>query len=152
SAQGRAPDIIWMRDTFLDLVNQRGALANLDDELSEDFRTNALPDLYPVFADKSVLDGSRASLPIWPSPAQILFSRKDALAEVGLEAPPQTWEEFIPVAGKLTSGDRLGFGLPTNDNSVSAFINMMTGFGPDIFDATTGQFDVTGPEAKATAE
>src|SRR5690606_31480049 len=119
SAQGRAPDIIWMRDTFLDLVNQRGALANLDDELSEDFRTNALPDLYPVFADKSVLDGSRVSLPIWPSPAQILFYRKDALAEVGLEAPPQTWEEFIPVAGKLTSGDRLGFGLPTNDNSVS---------------------------------
>jgi multiple sugar transport system substrate-binding protein len=152
SAQSRAPDIIWMRDTFLDLVNQRGALANLDDELSDDFRTNALPDLYPVFANKSVLDGSRSSLPIWPSPAQILFYRKDALAEIGLEAPPQTWDEFIPVAGKLTSGDRLGFGLPTNDNSVSAFINMMTGFGPDIFDATTGQFDVTGPEAKATAE
>lgn len=152
SAQNRAPDIIWMRDTFLDLVNQRGALANLDNELSEDFHSNALPDLYPVFADKSVLDGSRVSLPIWPSPAQILFYRKDALAEIGLDAPPQTWDEFIPVAGKLTSGDRLGFGLPTNDNSVSAFINMMTGFGPDIFDPATGQFDVTGPEAKATAE
>ncbi len=152
SAQNRAPDIIWMRDTFLDLVNQRGALANLDDELSEDFRSNALPDLYPVFAEKSVLDGSRVSLPLWPSPAQILFYRKDALAEIGLDAPPQTWEEFIPVAGKLTSGDRLGFGLPTNDNSVSAFINMMTGFGPDIFDAATGQFDITGPEAVATAE
>lgn len=152
SAQNRAPDIIWMRDTFLNLVHERGALANLDEELSEDFRTNALPDLYPVFANKSVLDGSRVSLPIWPSPAQILFYRKDVLAEVGLDAPPQTWDEFIPVAGKLTKGDRLGFGLPTNDNSVSAFINMMTGFGPDIFDAATGQFDVTGPEAKATAE
>ncbi|HTM77928.1 MAG TPA: sugar ABC transporter substrate-binding protein [Devosia sp.] len=151
SAQGRAPDIIWMRDTFLNLVNERGALANLDEVLSEDFKANALPDLYPVFAEKSVFDGSRVSLPIWPSPAQILFYRKDALAEIGLDAPPLTWDEFIPVAGKLTSGDRLGFGLPTNDNSVSAFINMMTGFGPGIFDATTGQFDVTGAEAKETA-
>src|SRR5690606_31804409 len=151
SAQNRAPDIIWMRDTFLDLVNQRGALANLDDELSADFQSNVIPDLYPVFAEKSVMDGVRTSLPLWPSPAQILFYRKDALAEIGLDAPPLTWDEFIPVAGKLTSGDRLGFGLPTNDNSVSAFINMMTGFGPGIFDAATGQFDVTGPEAVETA-
>jgi multiple sugar transport system substrate-binding protein len=151
SAQNRAPDIIWMRDTFLDLVNQRGALADLDAELSEDFRTDVLPDLYPVFAEKSVMDGIRTSLPIWPSPAQILFYRKDALAEIGLEAPPLTWDEFIPVAGQLTNGDRLGFGLPTNDNSVSAFINIMTGFGPEIFDEATGQFDVTGPEAKETA-
>lgn len=151
SAQGRAPDIIWMRDTFLSLVNDRGALADLDDELSDDFKANALPDLFQVFADKSVFDGKRVSLPIWPSPAQVLFYRRDALAEVGLDAPPLTWEEFIPVAGKLTSGDRLGFGLPTNDNSVSAFINMLTGFGPDIFDPSTGQFEVDGPEAVEVA-
>jgi multiple sugar transport system substrate-binding protein len=152
SAQNRAPDVIWMRDTFLDLVNGRGALANLDQELSEDFRAKVLPDLYPVFVNKSVIDGVRTSLPLWPSPAQILFYRKDALAAAGLEAPPLTWEKFIPAAAKLTTGDRLGFGLPTNDNSVSAFINIMTGFGPDIFDKTTGQFDITGPEAKATAD
>ena len=151
SAQNRAPDIIWMRDTFLNLVQERGALANLDEELSDAFKAEALPDLYQVFADKSVIDGVRTSLPLWPSPAQILFYRKDALAELGLEAPPLTWDEFIPVAGKLTSGDRLGFGLPTNDNSVSAFINIMTGFGPGIFDQATGQFDVTGPEAVETA-
>lgn len=151
SAQGRAPDIIWMRDTFLSLVNERGALADLNAELSADFKASALPDLYPVFAEKSVFDDARVSLPLWPSPAQILFYRKDALAEIGLEAPPLTWDEFIPVAGKLTSGDRLGFGLPTNDNSVSAFINIMTGFGSEIFDESTGQFDVTGAEAKETA-
>ncbi|TKT75810.1 sugar ABC transporter substrate-binding protein [Aquamicrobium sp. LC103] len=148
SAQNRAPDVIWMRDTFLGLVQQRGALANLDDLLSAEFKTNVLPDLYPVFAEKSVFDGKRSSLPLWPSPAQAIFYRKDALAELGLEAPPLTWDEFIPVAGRLTKGDRLGFGLPTNDNSVSAFINILSGFGPSIFDATTGQFDVAGAEAK----
>lgn len=152
SAQGRAPDLIWMRDTFLGLVHARGALANLDENLSEGFRSEVLPDLYKVFADKSVLGGFRTSLPLWPSPAQVIFFRKDVLAEVGLEAPPPTWDGFVPVAGQLTKGDRLGFGMPSNDNSVSGFINMMTGFGPGIFDPASGRFDVTGPEAVATAE
>jgi len=147
SAQNRAPDVIWMRDTFLDLVQKRGALADLNGLLSEDFKTKALPDLYPVFVEKSVFDGKRTSLPLWPSPAQTIFYRKDALAEVGLKEPPKTWSEFVPVAGKLTKGERLGFGLPTNDNSVSAFINMLSGFGPSIFDAKTGQFDVAGKQA-----
>ncbi|MGO4264029.1 extracellular solute-binding protein, partial [Lysobacter sp. TAB13] len=51
SAQNRAPDVIWMRDTFLDLVQQRGALADLDALLSDDFKTKVLPDLYPVFVE-----------------------------------------------------------------------------------------------------
>ena len=151
SAQGRAPDLVWMRDTFLGLVHARGALANLDDELSDGFKADVLPDLYPVFANKSVLDGVRTSLPLWPSPAQVIFYRKDALGELGLDAPPTTWDAFVPAAGQLTSGDRLGFGMPSNDNSVSGFINVMTGFGPGIFDSS-GRFDVTGPEAVATAE
>jgi len=152
SAQGRAPDLIWMRDTFLSLVHARGALANLDDELSDSFRAEVLPDLYQVFANKSVFDGFRTSLPLWPSPAQVIFYRKDVLGEVGLDAPPGNWDAFVPVAGQLTKGDRLGFGLPSNDNSVSSFVNIMTGFGPGIFDAATGRFDVTGPEAVAAAE
>lgn len=151
SEQSRAPDIIWMRDTFLSLIHDRRALANLDELLSAEFSQNALPDLYPVFAEKSVFDGQRVSLPLWPSPAQVLFYRKDALQEIGLDAPPLTWEEFIPAAAKLTQGDRLGFGLPTNDNSVSAFINIMTGFGPDIFDPATGQINLTGPQALEAA-
>ncbi|KFC64802.1 hypothetical protein FG93_05092 [Bosea sp. LC85] len=151
SAQNRAPDVIWMRDTFLDLVQQRGALADLDALLSEDFRTKALPDLYPVFVEKSVFNKKRISLPLWPSPAQAIFYRKDALSELGLDAPPLTWDAFIAAAGKLTKGERLGFGLPTNDNSVSAFINIMSGFGSSIFDAATGQFNVTGAEAREAA-
>ena len=152
SAQNRAPDLIWMRDTFLSLVADRGALSDLDDLLSDDFRRDALPDMFGVFVKKSEFDGKRLSLPIWPSPAQILFYRKDTLREIGLEAPPLTWKEFVPAAGQLTKGQRLGFGLPTNDNSVSAFVNIMGGFGPQIFDASTGRLDLAGPQAMATAE
>ena len=151
SAQGRAPDIIWMRDTFLSLVSDRGALADLDELLSEEFKQEAIPDMFQVFVEKSVFDGKRESLPLWPSPAQSIFYRKDVLEEAGLEAPPLTWDEFIPVAAQLTEGDRLGFGMPTNDNSVSGFINIMSGFGPEIFDPETGQLDLTGDQALQAA-
>ena len=151
SAQGRAPDIIWMRDTFLSLVSDREALANLDELLSDDFKQNAIPDMFRVFVEKSVFDGKRESLPLWPSPAQSLFYRKDVLKEVGLDAPPLTWEEFLTVAAQLTKGDRLGLGMPTNDNSVSAFINIMSGFGPEIFDPETGKIDLTGEQALTAA-
>lgn len=150
-AQGRAPDLIWMRDTFLSLVVDRDGLADLDEELSPEFREQAIPDMFQVFVEKSVFDGRRVSLPIWPSPAQVIFYRRDALAEIGLEEPPLEWGAFTDAAAELTSGDRIGFGVPTNDNSVSAFINIMTGFGPGIFDPETGHLDLTGPEALETA-
>lgn len=150
-AQKRAPDLVWLRDTFLSLVVDRKGLADLNEDLSPAFKRDALPDMFEVFTQKSVFDGKRVSLPIWPSPAQIIFYRKDALREIGLDAPPLAWDTFTDAAAKLTKGDRIGFGLPTSDNSVSAFINIMTGFGPDIFDKTTGRLDLTGAQAVETA-
>lgn len=151
SAQRRAPDLIWMRDTFLSLVVDRNALADLDQELSPSFRQQAIPDMFDVFAKKSVFGGKRISLPIWPSPAQIIFYRKDALREIGLEQPPLKWDEFVTAAAKLTKDNRFGLGLPTSDNSVSAFINIMSGFGPEIFDPASGRLDLTGPQALEAA-
>ncbi|MBL8839080.1 MAG: extracellular solute-binding protein [Alphaproteobacteria bacterium] len=151
-AQRRAPDLVWLRDTFLSLVVDRNALADLDQELSPEFRRDALPDMFEVFVRKSVFNGKRVSLPLWPSPAQAIFYRKDALGEIGLEAPPLTWPAFIDAAARMTRGPRFGLGLPTSDNSVSALINIMTGFGPSIFDAATGRLDLTGPQALEAAD
>jgi multiple sugar transport system substrate-binding protein len=151
SAQRRAPDLVWMRDTFLPLVFDRRALANLDETLTADFKARALPDMYPVFVEKSVFDGVRTSLPIWPSPAQSIFYRKDALGEIGLEAPPLNWDAFVEAAGKLTKGNRLGFGLPSNDNSVASLLNIISGFGTDAFDKATGRIDLMGPMAVEAA-
>ena len=69
-AQGRAPDVVWLRDTFLSVAADRQALADLDEALSQDFRDNAIPDLYPALAANSVFDGVRLSLPLWPSPSR----------------------------------------------------------------------------------
>jgi len=151
SAQRRAPDLVWLRDSFLSLVVDRNALADLDQELSPEFRRDAIPDMFEVFVRKSVFAGKRVSLPLWPSPAQAIFYRKDALAEVNLQAPPLAWPEFVDVAARLTRGPRFGFALPTSDNSVSALVNIMTGFGPGIFDAATGRLDLTGAQALEAA-
>ena len=151
TAQGRAPDLVWLRDTFLALVHDRKALANLDEVLTADFKAKAIPDMYQVFVDKSVFNGVRTSLPIWPSPAQSIFYRKDALAEIGLEAPPLNWNAFVEAAGKLTKGSRLGFALPSNDNSVASLLNIISGFGPEAFDTATGRVDLSGPMAVEAA-
>ncbi len=151
-AQRRAPDLVWLRDTFLSLVVDRNALADLDQELSPEFRRDALPDMFEVFVRKSVFNGKRVSLPLWPSPAQAIFYRKDALREIGLEAPPLNWPGFVDAAARMTRGPRFGFALPTSDNSVSALINIMTGFGPGIFDPATGRLDLTGNQALEAAD
>jgi multiple sugar transport system substrate-binding protein len=151
-AQGRAPDVIWLRDSYLAFASDRGALVNLDEVLSADFRQTVLPDFYPALANNSVLDGVRLSLPLWPSPSQVLFYRKDALNEIGLDAPPLTWPEFVSAAEKLTVGERYGFGFPTRSPSDSAFINIMAGAGPGIFDTATGRIDLTGSMAVEAAE
>jgi len=151
AAQRRAPDLVWMRDTFLGLVHDRQGLANLDEVLTPEFKARAIPDMYSVFVEKSVFGGFRTSLPLWPSPAQSIFYRKDALGEIGLEAPPLNWDAFVDAAGKLTKGNRLGFGLPSNDNSVASLLNILSGFGPDAFDKTTGRIDLSGPMAAEAA-
>lgn len=115
----------------------RRALANLDEVLTPAFKAQAIPDMDQVFVNKSVFDGARTSLPLWPSPAQSIFYRKDALAEIGLEAPPLSWHAFADAAGRLTKGNRLGLGLPSNDNSVSSLLNILSGFGTAAFDPAT---------------
>ena len=110
-----------------------------------------MPDLFQVFADKSVFDGRRISLPIWPSPSQIPFYRGDALEEIGLEAPPLEWWSFVDAAAKLTRGERFGLGLPTKSQDNSALINIMAGFGPSFIDPDTNTLDLTGPEALEAA-
>jgi multiple sugar transport system substrate-binding protein len=152
SMQGRAPDVIWMRDTFLGVLGERDVLLNLDEVLTENFRKEAVPDLFEVFANKSIVDGRRISLPIWPSPSQVPFYRKDALAEIGLESPPLDWWEFVPAAAKLTKDDRFGFGIPTKSQDNSAFINIMAGFGKEIINTDTGGLNITGAEALEAAK
>lgn len=152
SQRGDAPDVIWARDSFLHLLDEAGVLADLDEHLSKDFTEQALPDLFEVFTQKAVFDGRRVALPIWPTPAQVLFYRQDVLKAAGLDAPPLRWSAFSTAVKKLTKDSRFGLGLPTNDTGVTPFLMLLNGFKEDAFDKETGRFDLLGPQSVQVAE
>lgn len=150
--RGQAPDVIWARDTFLYLLDDAGTLLDLDEHLSAEFTAEALPDMFEVFTEKAVFDGARVALPIWPTPAQVLFYREDVLETAGYDAPPLNWEEFSAAMAGLSEDSRYGLGLPMNDTGVTPFLMLLNGFGDDVLDPTTGRFDLLGPESVRVAE
>ncbi|MEU6998879.1 extracellular solute-binding protein [Nonomuraea sp. NPDC046570] len=119
SQRGDAPDVIWARDSFLHLLDRAGALADLNEHLSKEFTGQAVPDMFDVFTGKAVFDGRRVALPIWPTPAQVLFYREDVLKTAGHDGPPLLWSDFSTAVQGLTTGSRFGLGLPTNDTGVT---------------------------------
>lgn len=152
SQRGAAPDVIWARDTFLYLLEDANSLLNLDEHLSSDFKSATVPDMFKVFTDKAVFDGNRLALPLWPTPAQVLFYRDDVLKAVGHDRPPLEWSAFSDAVAGLTAGSRYGLGLPMNDSGVTPFLMLLNGFSDETFDPKTGRFDLLGDEAKTVAE
>lgn len=152
SQRGQAPDVIWARDTFLYLLEDAGTLLDLDEHLSTEFTGEALPDMFEVFTEKAVFDGSRVALPIWPTPAQVLFYRQDVLEAAGYDTPPLRWDEFGTAMTQLSTGSQYGLGLPMNDTGVTPFLMLLNGFGDDVLDPTTGRFDLLGPESVMVAQ
>lgn len=152
SQRGDAPDLIWARDTFLYLLDDADSLLNLDENLSEDFTSEALPDMFEVFTEKAVFDDRRVALPLWPTPAQTIFYRSDVLQAAGYDAPPLNWEEMLKALDALTSDNQFGLGLPSNDTGVTSFLMLLNGFETEVFDPETGRFDLLGDESVQVAE
>lgn len=148
----QAPDVIFARDSFLYLLEEADTLIDLGDHLSPEFADEALPDMFEIFTEKAVFDGARVALPIWPTPAQVLFYREDVLQEAGYDAPPLEWDAFKEAMAGLSDGSQYGLGLPMNDTGVTPYLMLLNGFGEDAFDPLTGRFDLLGPESLQVAE
>ena len=99
------------------------------------------------------LGNVRTGLPM-DRAADVLFSNRDWLMELGINAPPQTPEEFRSAACAATqqpfSGDRIGkgIGFVLSDNA-STFASWVFAFDGNIYDAATGQFTLDSAEAVA---
>jgi multiple sugar transport system substrate-binding protein len=65
-----------------------------------------------------------------------LYYRVDWFEEAGIAGPPQTWQEFIDAAVKITNPDqgRYGFGLRGGDGGEGIMIQVFQAFGSPIAD------------------
>lgn len=92
---------------LIDFVEQDIA-APLDDYMDDDFKARFIP----VFLEPSILNGQTYGLPVAAS-ARAMYYNKDLFEQAGVETVPDTWEELIEAARKISAlGDDIaGFGL-----------------------------------------
>lgn len=112
-------------DVFVSLATQRFTMAStgmampLDELIAADEEGQAyIDDFLPGFMEDSYVDGQIYSIPFQRS-TEILYYNKDLFAEAGLdpESPPETWDELLEYAQKLTNDDCYGVGIALNSGS-----------------------------------
>jgi sn-glycerol 3-phosphate transport system substrate-binding protein len=102
-AAGQPPDIfISTTPTTLELI-ELGAIIPLDEYIAAEGGEAWLRDFVPAFLENARVEGHIWYIP-WQHSTLIFYWNKDAFREAGLdpERPPQTWDEVIEYAQKLT--------------------------------------------------
>jgi len=119
---GKPPDVAILRTPYVLNLIHMGSILPLDDFIGKSGGQEYLNDFYPSFIDSVRKQGK-----IWGIPYQIstplFYFNREMLKEAGLDPnkPPETWDELIDYAQKLTKRDsqekviRYGFGFPNPD-------------------------------------
>lgn len=117
-AGGNPPDIINIAIEGLRLAVSKNLLLPLDDLIASDREIKALVDQIPAqLKDGLSVDGKLYEIPNGSQTMVIHYNTK-IFADAGLEPPTAdwTWDDFIAIAKKLTTGEGenkvYGFGLP----------------------------------------
>ena len=93
-------------------------------------------------------DGTRIGFPPNRS-IEVMYFNADAVAELGYDGPPTSWDEFREMACRFTEegwsgydGDTVGYSIRTDASNVAA---LTYGFGEDIYDPETNAFTYNNP-------
>lgn len=122
---GNPPDTAILLSQQLYTLLAMDAIESFDAYMAKDNDLKqAVQDFFPAFMMNSKLEGKVYSLPFQRS-TPILYYNKEAFREAGLdpEKPPQTWDELVEYAKRLTKRDssgqvqRYGVAIPTEDRS-----------------------------------
>jgi multiple sugar transport system substrate-binding protein len=104
------PDLLWWSPAFFPKYADAGALRNLDDLMARDasFKRD---DVYEYLWELGSFEGKIYLTPFSANNLG-LYVNRGMLREVGITAPPQTWQEFQETARKLTRNGVFGFQIP----------------------------------------
>ena len=102
-AGNNPPDTAYVSDWMTGALAQNEGLVAIDDYITRSTVID-LSDYVEAFLQPASVDGVQFGLP-FASETTGLFYRTDRFAEVGLDPnhPPETWEEFLEYAEKLTN-------------------------------------------------
>ncbi len=117
---GTAPDVSTGAGYQAVQFYDQGAIATLDDFITELEADGTLDDFLPGTIERMQYDGHYVALP-WAIDIRIPYYRRDLLEEAGVD-PPTTWEEFAAVAEAVSGDDRYGFVTAGGENAGSHFI------------------------------
>ena len=114
-------------------------LVGIDDMMAED---GIGMDRYPAaFAKSAQFEGRTIGFPL-RAHAQLMFYRKDVLAEIGMD-PPRTWDDVVAVADAIRAKGldveplALYFHNDGNRQNLFIWLNFLWAAGADVFDAKT---------------
>ncbi|GIP31726.1 sugar ABC transporter substrate-binding protein [Paenibacillus sp. J2TS4] len=109
-AVGQAPDLVMLNGQWASEYQRLGAFAPVNDYVSQE-----MLDLFLESGFDSVKgeDGKYYGVP-WDGSVWGFFYRTDLFEEAGLDpdSPPQTWEELLDYAQKLTKDKQYGLAFP----------------------------------------
>jgi multiple sugar transport system substrate-binding protein len=109
------PDVCQVGNTWLAEFDALEALEPLDSFISES--SFPVTDYFPAILDSNRLEGRLVGIP-WYVDTRLLFYRTDMLKEVGLDAPPTSWDEWretLAAIKKNVGPQRYSILLPINE-------------------------------------
>ncbi|MGG1515451.1 sugar ABC transporter substrate-binding protein [Paenibacillus oryzisoli] len=152
-SSNQAPDVLRLKSANTETFYKKGYLAPIDSYLTDDLKTK----FSTVLIDGvNRFDGKLYSLPNTGLTLRLVYN-KDLFAKAGIQNPPQSLQEMVDAAKKITEvGKKDGvYGFALNfKNPKSAFdrsireILSLSGYQGLGFDIKTGKFDFA-PYAEA---
>jgi len=156
-ATGTGPDVFFVRGRYIrKLIKSNMLLRFTPDGMSqEDYRKDFLS--RPPEKDAYIgSDGEYYGIPVTFLPSHFgYFLNLDLLAKAGLAEHPETWDEILQAAAKMTVRDggmvkQAGFARTEWDVAYSVW-SFIWQFGGDFFNDESKRFDYTSAKAKEGA-
>jgi len=141
------PDIQFTIPDFTLEIRKTGVVQPVDNMVKQ---LDQLHHFIPAATKPYTYEGHIWSVPLYGM-VQVLYYRKDSFRDAGMDPakPPQTWDELLSAAKRLSVKGKYGIGVPlakslATDQVLYSF--MCTNHGKDLFDDQSGAVTFNTPD------